>query len=418
LYNPTGTNVNLSGWYLTDDSNTPKKFRIPDGTTIPGHGYVFFDESQFNTGTGSNTAFAFSSTGESVYLFSSLTNGQLTGYSHGFEFGAVFNGVAFTRYVNSVGDELLPLENSLTFGATNSGLRIGPIVISEIQYHPLPGEDEFVELFNITSSSVPLFDPVYPTNTWKLSGLGYTFPTNISLGPTQLLLLVATNPAAFRTKYGVPAAVQILGPVPGALQNNGETLSLQAPDSPNTNMVPYVTIDEVRYNDKAPWPPDADGSGPSLQRRSAVAFGNDPINWAAASPTPGRLGDAQDSDGDGLPDWWEMAHGTNWKVADANADPDHDGFTNLQEFIAGTDPQDPLSRLKLDVSIVTPGTVTLSFVAGSNRTYTVQFTDSVAVPGWSTLADIPPQSTNGPVALTDPINVPTNRFYRLQVHAN
>jgi hypothetical protein len=318
--------------------------------------------------------------------------------------------------VNSVGDELLPMENSLTFGATNSGPRIGPIVITEIQYHPPPGGDEFVELFNITGSSVPLFDPAYPTNTWKLNGLGYTFPTNISLGPTQLLLLVATNPAAFRTKYGVPEVVQILGPVSGSLQNNGETLSLQAPDSPNTNMVPYVTMEEIHYNDKAPWPPGADGSGPSLQRRSALAFGNDPINWTAASPTPGRLGDSQDSDADGLPDWWELAHGTNWKVPDANADPDHDGFTNLQEFIAGTDPQDPQSRLKLDVSIVTPGTVTLGFFAGSNRTYTVQFADSWAGQGWSTLADIPPQSTNGPVTLADPVNISTNRFYRLEVH--
>src|SRR5207248_9773101 len=123
--------------------NTPKKFRIPEGTTIAAHGFVFFDESQFNTGTAGNTAFVFSSTGESVYLFSSLTNGQLTGYTHGFDFGAMFNGVAFTRYVNSVGDELLPMENSLTFGATNYGPRIGPIVITEIQYHPPPGGDEF-----------------------------------------------------------------------------------------------------------------------------------------------------------------------------------------------------------------------------------------------------------------------------------
>src|SRR5438105_242749 len=95
----------------------------------------------------------------------------------------------------------------------------------------------------------------------------------------------------------------------------------------------------------------------ALRSSAAPPLHSATIHWTAALPTPGRLGDDQDSDGDGLPDWWEMAHGTNWKVPDADADPDHDGFTNLQEFTAGTDPQDPQSRLKLDVSIVTPGAV-------------------------------------------------------------
>jgi hypothetical protein len=413
LFNPMGTNVDISGWFLTDDSNTPKKYRIPNGTIIQAHGYVFFDESQFNTGTGGNIAFAFSSTGESVYLFSALTNSQLTGYSHGFEFGAMFNGVAFGRYVNSAGDELLPMENSITLGVTNSSPRVGPIVITEIQYHPAPGDDEFLELLNITDNPVQLFDPVVPTNTWKLHGLGYTFPTNITLGAAQLLLLVSTDPAGFRAKYNVPAAVQILGPVGGALDNNGETLSLQAPDTPNGTVVPYVTVEEVRYDNKAPWPPDADGSGPSLQRRSALAFGNDPINWTASAPTPGTLGGGQDSDGDGLPDWWELAHGTSWKVPDADADPDHDGMSNRQEFLAGTDPQDPQSALRLNASIMAPGSVMLQFLAISNVSYTVLYQDSLNAPAWLKLSDVPARNTNWSYNVPDVIGARTNRFYRL-----
>ena len=41
-----------------------------------------------------------------------------------------------------------------------------------------------------------------------------------------------------------------------------------------------------------------------------------------------------DSDGDGIPDWWANRYG----LDDANADPDHDGWTNLQEFRRGTNP--------------------------------------------------------------------------------
>jgi len=411
LYNPTGTNVDLGGWFLSDDSNTPKKYRIPDGTTISAGGYLVFDESQFNVGLG-NIPFAFSSTGESVYVFSALPDRQLTGYSHGFEFGAMFNGVAFERYVNSAGDELFPIESSLTFGTNNSAPRIGPLVICEIHYHPIPGADEFVEVMNISDNTVPLFDPAFPTNAWKVGGIGYTFPTNASLGPAQLLLLVPIDPALFRLKYNVPGVVQIYGPYPGILDNNGERVFLQAPDTPNILGVPYVNVEEVNYEREAPWPLSADGGGASLQRRSALAFGNDPTNWAAATPTPGRLSETQDSDGDGLPDGWEIAHGTNWKVPDADADPDHDGMSNRQEFLAGTDPQDSQSRLTLDANFVNPGSVNLQFMAISNHTYSLLYKNALEDSSWSKLIDVPARDTNWPSSVVETTDA-TNRFYRL-----
>ena len=50
---------------------------------------------------------------------------------------------------------------------------------------------------------------------------------------------------------------------------------------------------------------------------------------------------AVDSDGDGLPDAWESAHGLDPDTPDADADPDHDGLTNRMEYNAGTDPASP-----------------------------------------------------------------------------
>jgi hypothetical protein len=288
LFNPTTTAADVGGWFLTDDAAVPMKFRIPDGTVIPPGAFQVFTETNFNTTPGTNNSFSLSSQGEQVYLFSGDAQTNLTGYTHGFKFEAAAPGVAFGRYITSTEAEHFPAQLEPTLGTNNAGPLVGPVVINEIQYHPSADHDEFVELRSISSDPVPLFDPDNPANTWILDGLAYTFPTNITLGSNELLLLVATEPEAFRAKYNLPEQVQILGPFPGALQDNGENLVLRRPGAPDSNGVPYVVVDEVRYNDKAPWPPAADGSGASLQRRAAAAYANDPANWTAASPSPGE----------------------------------------------------------------------------------------------------------------------------------
>jgi hypothetical protein len=54
----------------------------------------------------------------------------------------------------------------------------------------------------------------------------------------------------------------------------------------------------------------------------------------------------KDSVGDGIPDWWRQQYfggsGTTTNGAScATCDPDGDAFSNLQEYQAGTDPNDP-----------------------------------------------------------------------------
>src|SRR5206468_3866201 len=287
LFNSTSADVNIGGWFISDDPVRPKKFRIPDPTVIRAGDYRVFTEADLNPTPGVGTSFAFRSTGDEAWLFSGDSNTNLTGYSHGSRYGAAQNGETFGRYVNSAGEEQFPAQTSNTLGFANSGPRVGPVVMTEIMYHPEAGGVEFVELKNIASTNLPLYSPSIPTNTWKLAGPGFNFPTNLTLRPNQLLLIVVNDPASFQAKYSVPASVPILGPFAGALQDDGETLELQRPDTADTNGIPYITVEAVRYSSLAPWPAGADGTGASLQRLVAAAYGNDPLNWFAAAATPG-----------------------------------------------------------------------------------------------------------------------------------
>jgi len=287
LYNPTAQAVDLSGWYLTDDPTTPRKFRIGDETLVDPRGYVYFTAAEFNAG---GAGFALHAAGGDLYLFSGTFGGaDLTGYSHGLHFGAAAPDVSFGRYLNSTGEEQFPAQLANTLGLTNAGPRVGPAVLNEIHYHPLTNYDEYVEVLNISEGSLDLFDPAHPTNAWRVNGLDFDFPGGVTLPAGGLALVVGLDPAVFRAKYAVPVEVPVFGPFAGALQNSGERLELQRPDTPATNgAVSYITVDEVRYNDRAPWPVAADGDGSALQRFVPTTYGNDPTNWFASGLTPGR----------------------------------------------------------------------------------------------------------------------------------
>jgi hypothetical protein len=118
-----------------------------------------------------------------------------------------------------------------------------------------------------------------------------------------------------------------------------------------------------------------------------------------------------DTDHDSLPDAWESAHGLNpADPTDAALDTDGDGASNLQEYLAGTLPNDRSSCLRL--SLARAGNVaTLEFQAQSNKTYSIEFTDSPGSPVWTVLSRVAAESATRKVTVTDS-NVTAARFYR------
>jgi hypothetical protein len=312
IENLTAGEVNLGGWFLSDsrvDAGSLKTYRIPTGTKIAAGGFKVFYQYQFNAEPGGSTGFGLSPYGGGVYLASADSGGNLTGHVAGAEFAGAGSGESFGRFETPTGVDFPPLE-SRTFGSDspqtiddfrsgsgkpNSPPRIGQLVLNEILYHPLEGGEEFIEIYNRTEAQIPLHDPVAGVG-FRIAGIrnlegtdDFEFGPGTAVGGRGYLLVVAIDPAVFRSRYGIPQAVPIVGPFGGALDNSGERLKLLRPDA-TLSPPSHIVEDAVRYGARAPWPAGADGTGPSLERILASRYGNDPLEWAASLPAGGTPG--------------------------------------------------------------------------------------------------------------------------------
>lgn len=149
----------------------------------------------------------------------------------------------------------------------------GDIVINEVMYHPPDDSDDlqFVELCNTQERPVDV-------GGWRFTdGVKFEFPPQTVLAGNSFGILVK-NEDAVRSHYGDSA--NILGAFNGRLSHSGETLRLQ--DAAGT------LVDEVVYEDRAPWPLGPDGYATSLERIFPRGSGSDPFNWAGAKMPDGK----------------------------------------------------------------------------------------------------------------------------------
>lgn len=436
LHNPGPNRVAIGGWFLTDDFSNPQKFRIPDGITIPAGGFLVFDENDFSVGP---NGFRLSEYGEQAYLFSGNAEGELTGYSHGWDFGASPNGITTGRYEDSQGKVHFVLQASNTLGEENSLPLIGPVIVSEIHYRPPDLDsgvnndvDEYIELTNISSATVSLYNtdtsvPGYGAaalhDTWRLrNAVDFDFLTGVELEPGESILVVGFDPstdltklAGLRSKFSVPDSVDVFGPWSGELNNAGEKIELEYPGSADPMLaffVPYYTAEKIDYQDSPPWPVEADGRGSSLQRLRFYEFANDPQNWKADSPR------GDDSDDDEMDDSWEILYGLIVGIDDSGLDSDGDGFTNLEEFLAKTRPNDPRSNLNLSIDHTATGLLCLRLTVAPNVAYMIQYSDSLASPiSWTDMQEISAESEEGELQFEFQATEP-RRFFRVILSVN
>jgi hypothetical protein len=283
LKNTTGAAINIGGWYLSDSGTNLLKYRVPDGTTIEANGLLVLDEqtSFGNPAQGAN-AFSLDSAGDDLYISSSSAAGVLGAYRDGVHFGTADLNVTMGRYTTSTGRTDFVALSQATKGAENAYPLVGPIVISEIQYHPSGSASEFIELHNGGQAPVDL-------GGWQFTnGVTFTFAAGTVVQPGGWVLVVPSDPVQFRQSYGIPSSVVVVGPYEGTLDNNGEVVELSRPavlDAGQTGTAPLLVVDRVSYGTAAPWPTAPGGTGPSLARRGQALYGDDAANWVADGGT-------------------------------------------------------------------------------------------------------------------------------------
>jgi hypothetical protein len=260
LYNHSTQSVDLSGCILTDDPAT-NKFVIPTGTIIGPAGFVSFSQQQLG--------FVLNGAGETLYFIKPDGSRVLDAV----KFEAQADGVSYGRWPDGAND-FYALQQR-TPGTNNSPIIIGTVVINELMYDPISGNDadQYIELYNDGSNTANL-------GGWQFTaGVTYTFPTNTSLAPGGYLV-VALNLTNLLAKYTNLTTANTLGNYGGKLSHKGERVALSMPESFfDTNTI-YVVEDEVTYGTGGRWGQWSSGGGSSLELIDPRSNHRLAANWA------------------------------------------------------------------------------------------------------------------------------------------
>ena len=385
LFNPADRAVDLAGVSLTDDPTTPRKWVFPANSSIPATGYLVIGSSAAANASAFNTGFGLNAAGGSVFLFDTPDRDGQRLDSIGY--GPQVSDLSVGR----TGPDGPWTLNRPTPGAPNTPTLLGnsaAVRINEWMANPTTGSDWF-ELYN------PEALPV------QLSGLYLTDSLTKTNGPSiPPLSFLGAGRAGYQKFVADGSATKGANHVDFKLSSAGETIALLG-----TNLAP---IDLITFGPQSP--------GVSQGR---YPDGSPNLMLFPDSATPGAANSLEvvvaDSDGDGMPDAWETAHGLNPDdPSDAALDSDGDGLTNLNEYLAETDPRDPASLLKITLVGRLGQPMTLLLYSAPGKSYILQYSSTLASDAWQNLMTI--QATGAetavPIDPVDPLGGKA-RYYRV-----
>jgi hypothetical protein len=188
------------------------------------------------------------------------------------QFGAQPEGVSYGRWPDGANDFYNFTTN--TPGTNNSTILIGDIVINELMYDPISGndDDQYIELYNKGANTVNLAG-------WQFtSGVTFTFPS-AAIAPNGYLV-VAKNMTNLFAKYTNLNPGNTVGNYSGKLSHDGELLILSRPETLYTNTPIMVAEDQVAYGTGGRWGEWSSGGGSSLELKDPRSNHRLAANWA------------------------------------------------------------------------------------------------------------------------------------------
>ena len=306
LANVGNAPADLGGWGLSDNASLPYKFVFPTGTTLAPGAFLVVHASGNAAVPAPQTGFALGASGDDLTLTRSAAAGG--GVADTVTWGQQLADYSIGRLANGAWVLCRP-----TFGAANSPAAQSPASAVRInEWLADAGDrDDFVELHN---------PGAFPVD------LGGYFLTD--------------NPVGWPTRSPIPPLTFIRGG--GYLAFTADNDPAKGPDhaafrlSPMQGEIGFVSpslavLDHIIY-------------GPQRSDYSQGRALDGGVFFIAMLPTPGAANPRFDfdRDGDGFPDFWEIAHGFDPNnSATANLDADGDGQSDRAEYLAGTNPRDP-----------------------------------------------------------------------------
>ena len=198
LYNSTDTDMDISGFGISDNLSQPMKYRFPDGTTIAAKGYlvVFCSGNEGMQNGELHAPFGLRSYGEDVVI-ANRAGRIIDSYS----FKNQETDVSMARIPDGAGELQSNSQPSPGYPNTGAGysafdaanrLPLGGVYISEFGGSTGSVASDWVELHNSTGSAVNLGG--YGISNNPKNPAKWVFP-DISIEPGEYLLLYATGSA-------------------------------------------------------------------------------------------------------------------------------------------------------------------------------------------------------------------------------